>query len=358
VTETAQTRPNHTVSGGQTTTSKVPCFPSLLLIPPAASSKPPSAVDGHVRLCLLCFRLLLEQWKSYEKRKTPMSNRQYWLKCCAANRDNFDSIVSKLNSGRSNATDSAHHRQSPSPDAVLEDAQRDNRSSNLRVSGDSIDQLRIQDKRRKTAASSTGNLRSVVTLDPQFPIRQADSIQTVCVVCSRSIESMDVCRRLPAHLVAQIVDVKPTVGQVSGQTAANANLTGEALVCDECFATPSFQNAWLDCCRRGGQSLHQTPMANPAQGQQVPNRELEQIQLPANELLLQSAQNQTLSQAQRQWFALYEHALLQFHLTGQLDPLLVGQLQQLAAAEALASLQHSGTVTTQDVTSSSNNDRI
>ncbi|ESN93107.1 hypothetical protein HELRODRAFT_165267 [Helobdella robusta] len=47
-------------------------------IPPNNAKLP--ADDGRVSCCIICKAFLTEQWKSYEKRKTPMVERLFWMK--------------------------------------------------------------------------------------------------------------------------------------------------------------------------------------------------------------------------------------------------------------------------------------
>lgn len=103
--------------------------------------------------------------------------------------------------------------------------------------------------------------------------------------------------------------------QEMGQPFSTASLTGEVFVCDDCFAAPSFQNAWLDCCRRGNVPLQS------AMGQRGQAERHEQPNPLASEMAaMQSALNsvlpsqQQLTDSQRQWFALYEVISSYFYL--------------------------------------------
>ncbi|KAJ1084237.1 hypothetical protein NDU88_004389 [Pleurodeles waltl] len=56
-----------------------PFFPFLAQQEPAPGASEPSA-DGTVPCCAVCQHFLAEQWSAFERRRTPLDKRMYWLK--------------------------------------------------------------------------------------------------------------------------------------------------------------------------------------------------------------------------------------------------------------------------------------
>lgn len=58
---------------------KVPFFPFLQNQEPAPGACEMSP-DGHTLVCAVCYCFLTEQWNSFERNRTPIEKRMYWLK--------------------------------------------------------------------------------------------------------------------------------------------------------------------------------------------------------------------------------------------------------------------------------------
>lgn len=59
-----------------------PYFPFLESHEPPANYRGEGIRSGAIKVCSLCYALLLQQWESYERDSTPHSQRIYWLKRC------------------------------------------------------------------------------------------------------------------------------------------------------------------------------------------------------------------------------------------------------------------------------------
>nr|XP_033796591.1 genetic suppressor element 1 isoform X2 [Geotrypetes seraphini] len=57
----------------------LPFFPFLQRQEPAPGARPPGA-DGCALVCAVCQRFLAEQWRAFERSRTPLDKRMYWLK--------------------------------------------------------------------------------------------------------------------------------------------------------------------------------------------------------------------------------------------------------------------------------------
>lgn len=147
--------------------------------------------------------------------QTPLANRQYWFKCCAASKDPYDSSnVSRSNANRSNIS-GGEIDPSRSPSPALPSGQSNGKTSGrstLDIDSAAVQGLRVGETNRRR---TDGTVPTASLADARSGIHSPPNAnRPPCVVCSRGIESMDVCRRLPAHLVAQITDLKPIISQV------------------------------------------------------------------------------------------------------------------------------------------------
>lgn len=59
-----------------------PYFPFLESHEPPAGYRGEGVRSGAIKVCSLCYALLLQQWESYERDARPHSQRIYWLKRC------------------------------------------------------------------------------------------------------------------------------------------------------------------------------------------------------------------------------------------------------------------------------------
>lgn len=62
--------------------SSEPYFPFLESHEPPAGYRGEGVRSGAIKVCSLCYALLLQQWESYEREARPHSQRIYWLKRC------------------------------------------------------------------------------------------------------------------------------------------------------------------------------------------------------------------------------------------------------------------------------------